>query len=225
MKVTQDRPRLPGKELEPDSFSAQTTAVIREQALKKVSRRILPFFFALYVIAYLDRANVAFAKLDMVADLGFSEEVFGFGAGVFFVGYFLLEIPGALIVERWSARLWLARILITWGLITVLTGFVKTASQFCFVHEKTKSGHQKRRALPPPAYCANLSPSFSISFRISQGLTVRCRYCGFRHQRGVFCSRCGFHIYEAWLIERRETIKLYLDCVALYLVLMMYVSL
>jgi MFS transporter, ACS family, tartrate transporter len=104
--------------------------MVPEQVLKKVSRRILPFFFALYIIAYLDRANVAFAKLDMVAELGFSEEVFGFGAGVFFVGYFLLEIPGALIVERWSARLWLARILITWGLITVLTGFVKSASQF-----------------------------------------------------------------------------------------------
>ena len=125
-----DRPRFLEKELKSRLVSAEATAMIREQVLKKVSRRILPFFFALYIIAYLDRANVAFAKLDMVAELGFSEEVFGFGAGVFFVGYFLLEIPGALMVERWSARLWLARILITWGLITVLTGFVKTASQF-----------------------------------------------------------------------------------------------
>ena len=108
MRVTQDRPRLPEKELKSRLISAEVTATIREQVLKKVSRRILPFFFALYIIAYLDRANVAFAKLDMVAELGFSEEVFGFGAGLFFVGYFLLEIPGALIVQRWSARLWLA---------------------------------------------------------------------------------------------------------------------
>jgi ACS family tartrate transporter-like MFS transporter len=102
----------------------------RECVLKKVSRRILPFLFVLYIISYLDRANVAFAKLNMVSELGFSEEVFGFGAGVFFLGYFLLEIPGAVIAERWSARLWLARILVTWGSITVLTGFVQTASQF-----------------------------------------------------------------------------------------------
>ena len=70
------------------------------------------------------------------------------------------------------------------------------------------------------------APSFSISISvwISQRLTVRCRYCGFRRQRGVFCSRCGFHIYEAWLIDRRETIKLYLACVVLYVVFMAYVS-
>jgi ACS family tartrate transporter-like MFS transporter len=95
-----------------------------------MSRRILPYFFVLYIIAYLDRANVTFAKLSMVADLKFSEAVFGTGAGIFFLGYFLLEIPGALIVEKWSARLWMARILVTWGLFTVLVGFVKTPVEF-----------------------------------------------------------------------------------------------
>jgi hypothetical protein len=65
---------------------------------------IIPFLFVLYIIAYLDRANVAFAKLPMSADLGFSEAVFGLGAGIFYAGYVLLEIPGALIVELWSAR-------------------------------------------------------------------------------------------------------------------------
>ena len=78
---------------------------LKTRTVRKVSRRVLPFFFLLYVISYLDRANVSFAKISMSADLGFSEAVYGFGAGVFFVGYFLLEIPGALIVERWSARL------------------------------------------------------------------------------------------------------------------------
>jgi ACS family tartrate transporter-like MFS transporter len=97
---------------------------------RRIARRILPFVFALYIVAYLDRANVAFVNLPMSGDLGFSEEVFGFGAGVFFFGYFLLEIPGALIVERWSARKWLARILITWGLFTISVGMVRSAAQF-----------------------------------------------------------------------------------------------
>jgi ACS family tartrate transporter-like MFS transporter len=97
---------------------------------RKIAWRILPFVFVLYIIAYLDRANVAYAKMTMMADRGFSEAVFGFGAGIFFVGYLLFEIPGALIVERWSARRWMARILITWGLCAVLVGFVRTGAQF-----------------------------------------------------------------------------------------------
>src|SRR5262245_43567265 len=101
-----------------------------QRALDKASRRILPLFFAMYVVAYLDRANVAFAKLPMQPDLHFSEAVFGLGAGMFFIGYFVLEIPGAIIVERWSARLWMSRILITWGASTVLIGFVRTPLQF-----------------------------------------------------------------------------------------------
>ena len=85
---------------------------------------------ALYLVSYLDRANVAFAKLRMASDLNFSEEVFGFGIGIFFIGYLVLEIPGALIVERWSARKWFCRILLTWGTISALTAFVRTPTQF-----------------------------------------------------------------------------------------------
>jgi ACS family tartrate transporter-like MFS transporter len=103
---------------------------IGERACGKISRRIIPYLFVVYIVAYLDRANVTFAKLPMLADLRFSEAVFGTGAGIFFLGYFLLEIPGALIVERWSARLWIARILVSWGLFTVLVGFVRTPAQF-----------------------------------------------------------------------------------------------
>src|SRR3990172_3394078 len=97
---------------------------------RRTARRLLPFLFALYIIAFLLRVNVAYAALRMTRDLGFTAEVFGFGAGIFFVGYFLLEIPGALLVEKWSARGWIARIMITWGMATVLVGFVKTAQQF-----------------------------------------------------------------------------------------------
>ena len=97
---------------------------------RKVAWRVLPLVFPLYIVAYLDRANVGFAKLRMAGDLNFSEEVFGLGIGIFFIGYLILEIPGALLVERWSARKWFARILISWGFISALTAFVHTPMQF-----------------------------------------------------------------------------------------------
>lgn len=97
---------------------------------RKVAWRVLPLVFLLYIVAYLDRANVGFAKLRMGRDLGFSEEVFGLGIGIFFLGYLVLEIPGALLVERWSARKWFARILVTWGLLSALTALVRTPAQF-----------------------------------------------------------------------------------------------
>jgi len=106
---------------------------VAQRARHRVARRLLPFLFLLYVIAFLDRMNVGAAALQMPHDLGFSEGVVGFGAGIFFVGYFLLEIPGALIVERWSARRWIARIMISWGLMTVLMAFIHTAHQFYLV--------------------------------------------------------------------------------------------
>lgn len=96
----------------------------------RISRRLLPFLCLLYLAAYLDRANVSFAKLSMTSDLHFSEAVYGLGAGIFFLGYLLLEIPGALIVERWGARRWFTRILVTWGLCTIVVGFVRTPLQF-----------------------------------------------------------------------------------------------
>jgi ACS family tartrate transporter-like MFS transporter len=111
-------------------MASAVASSLSQRTIEKVSRRILPYFFVLYIIAYLDRANVAFAKLPMVADLGFSEAIFGLGSGLFFIGYFLLEIPGCLIVERWSARLWMSRILVTWGICTVLIGFIKTPTHF-----------------------------------------------------------------------------------------------
>jgi ACS family tartrate transporter-like MFS transporter len=106
------------------------TSKVADRARHKIARRIIPFVFILYVISYLDRANVGFAKLSMTAELGFSEAVFGFGAGIFFIGYLFLEIPGALIVERWSARKWIARILISWGICATLTGFARTPVHF-----------------------------------------------------------------------------------------------
>ena len=103
---------------------------VAERARRRITRRLMPFLICLFMIAFLDRVNVGYAALEMGKDLGFDAEVLGFGAGIFFVGYYLLEIPGTLLVENWSARLWLARIIISWGLLAVLTGFIRTPTQF-----------------------------------------------------------------------------------------------
>src|SRR5262249_28539140 len=99
-------------------------------ARRRIAWRLLPFVFLIYLVNYIDRVNVSFANLRMSADLGFSDSIFGLGVGVFYLSYVLFEIPGALLVERWSARKWLGRIMISWGVVTVLTGFVNTAAQF-----------------------------------------------------------------------------------------------
>jgi MFS transporter, ACS family, tartrate transporter len=103
---------------------------VEHRTRRRIARRLLPFLFILYLIAFLDRVNLGYAGLEMTQDLGFSDRVFGLGSGIFFVGYFLFEIPGALLVERWSARKWIARILITWGIVTVLVAAVRTPAQF-----------------------------------------------------------------------------------------------
>ena len=103
---------------------------IPEQTRRRVGRRLMPFLLLLYFFAFIDRTNVGIAKIGMQKELGFTDEVIGLGAGIFFLGYFLLEIPGALIVERWSARLWIARIMITWGIVASLMGFIATKEQF-----------------------------------------------------------------------------------------------
>jgi sugar phosphate permease len=113
--------------------STMSAADVAQGARRRITRRLLPFLFVLYIIAFLDRMNVGAAALQMPADLGFSDRALGLGAGIFFLGYFLLEIPGALIAERWSARRWIARIMISWGLLTVLMAFIHTAREFYIV--------------------------------------------------------------------------------------------
>jgi MFS transporter, ACS family, tartrate transporter len=110
--------------------SSELASSTADTARLRIAVRVLPLVFAMYIANYLDRANVAFAKLPMIAELHFSEKVYGQGAGIFFIGYLAFEIPGALIVERFGARLWMARILITWGLCTAAVGAVQTPLQF-----------------------------------------------------------------------------------------------
>ena len=103
---------------------------LESAAYSKVSWRLIPFLFLCYVFAYLDRVNVGFAKLQMLSDLKFSETVYGLGAGIFFVGYFLMEVPSNLALHRFGARKWIARIMITWGLVSAAMVFVKTPAVF-----------------------------------------------------------------------------------------------
>ena len=109
---------------------ARESAPVAERTRRRINRHLLPFLFLLYIIAFLDRINISFAGLDMTRELGFSDSVFGLGSGIFFAGYVLLEIPGTLLVELWSARKWIARIMISWGLVGSLTGLIHTAHQF-----------------------------------------------------------------------------------------------
>ena len=110
--------------------SAGIVSSLKETAIvRKLQIRILPFLFVLFVIAFIDRINLGFAALTMNRELAVTSQQFGFAAGVFFWGYFLFEVPSNLILHRIGARVWIARILITWGLVATLTGFVQSAHE------------------------------------------------------------------------------------------------
>lgn len=104
--------------------------VVENMTYRKVAFRIIPLLMICYIIAYLDRVNVGFAKLQMSEELGFSEAIYGLGAGLFFIGYFFFEIPSNILLHKLGARLWIARIMITWGLLSALFAFVQTEWQF-----------------------------------------------------------------------------------------------
>ena len=102
---------------------------VAERARRRITKRLMPFLLWLYFLAFIDRTNVSVAALDMKKSLGegglgFTDDIIGTGFGIFFIGYFLLEIPGTLIIERWSARKWIARIMISWGIVAALMGFI-----------------------------------------------------------------------------------------------------
>ncbi|SAK44502.1 major facilitator transporter [Caballeronia catudaia] len=110
--------------------AAGANSAFEEATYRKVVWRLAPLLLICYIVAYLDRVNVGFAKLQMAADLQLSDTVYGFGAGIFFFGYFIFEIPSNIILHRVGARVWIARIMITWGIISALTMFVKTPTMF-----------------------------------------------------------------------------------------------
>jgi D-galactonate transporter len=113
-----------------DATFAPTVSPTEERTYAKITTRLVPFLFICYLAAYLDRVNVGFAKLQMSSELKFSETVYGFGAGIFFLGYVLFEVPSNIVLHRVGARLWIARIMITWGLLSGAMAFVTTPTMF-----------------------------------------------------------------------------------------------
>ncbi len=111
-------------------FSSEVDTTVRKSAYRKIAFRLMPFLMLCYFCAYLDRVNVGFAKLQMMSDLQFSEAVYGLGAGIFFMGYFLCEVPSNIVLHKVGARRWIARIMITWGILSGCFAFVQTEWQF-----------------------------------------------------------------------------------------------
>lgn len=107
-----------------------STAQSADFVYKRVTWRLLPFLILCYVVAYLDRVNVGFARLQMLDDLRFSETVYGLGAGMFFIGYFFFEVPSNLLLHRVGARLWIGRIMISWGIVSASFMFIRTPASF-----------------------------------------------------------------------------------------------
>jgi MFS transporter, ACS family, tartrate transporter len=103
---------------------------LEERAFRKATRRLIPFLFLIYVVAYLDRVNVSFAQLQLEDDLAFSDTIFGIGAGIFSIGYVIFGVPSNLALERFGARRWLAAIMVTWGLLSAATMFIESAAAF-----------------------------------------------------------------------------------------------
>ena len=113
-----------------DAMSVAELASLEVKTYAKVGRRLIPFLMLCYLGAYLDRVNVGFAKLQMLSDLRFSDTVYGIGAGIFFLGYFIFEVPSNLLLHKLGARNWLARIMLTWAVISASFAFVESATTF-----------------------------------------------------------------------------------------------
>ena len=112
------------------SIASEMATETTGQVYKKVAWRLVPFLCLCYLAAYLDRVNVGFAKLQMLSDLSFSNTVYGLGAGIFFLGYVIFEVPSNILLHKVGAKLWIARIMISWGVIGAAMSMVKTPTQF-----------------------------------------------------------------------------------------------
>ena len=104
--------------------------VSEQQTISKITWRLMPFLGVLYLIAYIDRQNVSYAKLQMVDALGMSEYAYGLGASLFFIGYFIFEVPANLFLTRFGARIWFTRIIVSWGLVTIALAFTQNMTMF-----------------------------------------------------------------------------------------------
>src|SRR6266566_332235 len=114
----------------PPTFDYSSAAEDNPRVIAKIIARLIPFLCVLFIANYLHRTNVAMAKLRMLGDTGISEAVYGLGAGLFFIGYFIFEVPSNLILERVGARVWMTRIMISWGLVCSAMMFVRGPHSF-----------------------------------------------------------------------------------------------
>src|SRR5262245_35514702 len=118
----------------PSDLTSNFTETQQREIVSKITWRLIPLLFFCYIIAYIDRINVGFAKLHLREVLGVNENVFssvyGFGAGLFFIGYFIFELPSNLILQSVGARIWIARIMIFWGIVSIAFMFLKGATMF-----------------------------------------------------------------------------------------------
>ena len=112
------------------SGTVESDDIHSNHILSRAAWRLIPFMSLMYVVSFLDRVNISFAALTMNRDLGFSPQAYGFGAGIFFWGYFLFEVPSNLMLQKVGARLWMCRICVTWGILSMLTAFVKDPVSF-----------------------------------------------------------------------------------------------
>jgi sugar phosphate permease len=110
-----------------------TSNAAKDAVYKKIAWRLMPVLFLAYIFAYLDRVNIGFAKLGMREELWFNDEVFALASGIFFIGYFLFEVPGNILMHKIGARIWITRIMLSWGLVSALCAFSSSAQSFYWV--------------------------------------------------------------------------------------------
>ena len=154
--------------------------VSERELISKITWRLMPFLGILYLIAYIDRQNVSFAKLQMVGDLGMSEYAYGLGASLFFIGYFLFEVPSNLFLNKLGARIWFARILVSWGIVTIALAYTQNATMFYilrFLLGVCEAGLQT--IVQPTASAAAASPVARRTVRrVARWVMSSLRTCG-----------------------------------------------
>ncbi|HWZ01821.1 MAG TPA: MFS transporter, partial [Edaphobacter sp.] len=111
-------------------IATPASSLLEERAIRKITWRLIPFLMLLYFVAFLDRINVGFAALTMNKDVGLTSQMFGLGSGIFFLGYFVFEVPSTIILHKVGARFWIGRVMITWGLVSIAMAFTRGPISF-----------------------------------------------------------------------------------------------
>jgi MFS transporter, ACS family, tartrate transporter len=204
-------------------MAVSATEALGKRTVRKVTMRIIPFVFLLYIVNYIDRANIGYASLGMNKELGLSSQAFGFAAGLFFIGYFLFEVPSNIALARFGARKWIARILVTWGLVGCLMAFVDAGWQLYalrFLLGVAEAGffpgvivylsfwfRGKELATATALFTAAIPVSYIIAAPVSTLILDHVHWLGMSSWRWVFLLQCapaillGFCCYF-WLTER-----------------------